>query len=232
MRQTPPLTELLSKTPLFGGLSADDLAQIAARMRPQECSAGQLIFSRGDEAKELFVVLSGRVRLSILSSDGRELSIAHAADGEIFGEIAVLDGGVRSASATAIERTRLSVLSRAACKQAMTANPRIAEAAIAFLCARLRETDHRFETIALHSIEVRLARFLLSAVRIAAPGKTGEAVRLDLGMSQSELALLVGASRPKVNTALSMLEDMGAIKRDGSRVTCNMGLLEDIAATD
>jgi CRP/FNR family transcriptional regulator, cyclic AMP receptor protein len=232
MNPTPQLTDLLARAPLFATLPPGDLGAIAARMRPRACEAGELIFSRGDEAGELFVVLSGRVRLSILSSDGRELSVAHAASGEIFGEIAVLDGGVRSATATAIAPTRLSVLSRAAFRQAMEAHPRIAQGAIAFLCARLRETDHRLETIALHSIEVRLARFFLSALRLAAPGKSGEAVPLDLGMSQSELALLVGASRPKVNLALSMLEDMGAITRVGAKVKCNTALLEDIAAAD
>jgi len=108
------------------------------------------------------------------------------------------------------------------------ANPKLAGAAIRFLCARLRETDQRLEAIALHRIEVRLARLILSALKSQPPAK-GPKVKLDLGMSQSELALLIGASRPKVNIALTMLEEMGAIERAGTSLMCDVGVLEGIA---
>jgi CRP-like cAMP-binding protein len=111
-------------------------------------------------------------------------------------------------------------------------NPKVAQAAIRFLCTRLRETDQRLEAIALHRIEVRLARLMLSALRLEAPTSTGEKVPLDLGMSQGELALLIGASRPKVNIALTLLEDMGAITRAGSKLTCNTDVLQNIAETE
>jgi CRP-like cAMP-binding protein len=108
-------------------------------------------------------------------------------------------------------------------------NPAVTRAVIAFLCARIRETDQQLEAIALHPIEVRLARLFLSAVRLQ-PGapKTGK-VALTLGMSQSDLGLLIGASRPKVNVALTMLEDMGAIARAGAGFTCDTSVLESIA---
>ena len=102
-------------------------------------------------------------------------------------------------------------------------------AAVRFLCTRLRETDQRLEAIALHRIEVRLARLMLSALRIKTPNVKGDKVPLDLGMSQGELALLIGASRPKVNLALTMLEDMGAIARAGAKFTCDTSVLESIA---
>ena len=111
-------------------------------------------------------------------------------------------------------------------------NPKVASAAIHFLCSRLRETNQTLELIALHRIEVRLARLMLSALRLQSPAAEGRNVPLDLGISQGELALLVGASRPKVNVALTALEDMGAIARTGSALMCNTEALEDIAGLE
>ena len=214
---------------MFASLPASDLAAIAQGMRPVEFGAGQVIFQRGDPGKELFLVVEGRVRLSILSVDGRELSFAHATAGEVFGEIATLDGAQRSADATAVTKVSAMTLSQAVLNRLMEGNPAVARAVIAFLCARIRETDQQLEAIALHPIEVRLARLFLSAVRLQAGApKTGK-VALALGMSQSELGLLIGASRPKVNGALAMLEDSGAISRDDKGIVCDLERLGEVA---
>ncbi len=207
------IVELLGRTALFGSLSEAD----------------QMIFSRGDAGREIYLVIEGRIRLSVLSSDGRELSFDHAGPGHVFGEIATLDGGERTAGATAITRVRAMALPQRALLDLIEANPKVATAAIHFLCTRLRETDQRLEAIALHRIEVRRARLLLSALRLQSPGAKGPKVPLALGISQGELALLIGASRPKVNIALTMLEDMGAITRAGSGYTCDTAMLESVA---
>jgi CRP/FNR family transcriptional regulator, cyclic AMP receptor protein len=223
------IVELLGKSALFGSLADPDRAVIAARMRRVDFAPDQMIFSRGDPGREIYLVLEGRIRLSILSSDGRELSFAHAGPGNIFGEIATLDGGERTAGATAISRVQAMALPQRAMMELIENNPKVGLAAIRFLCTRLRETDQRLEAIALHRIEVRLARLMLSALKLQSPGATGKNVALDLGMSQGELALLIGASRPKVNIALTMLEDMGAINRAGSKLGCDTEVLQSIA---
>ena len=223
------IVDLLSRSALFGSLPDPDRAAIANRMRRVEFTPDQMIFSRGDPGREIYLVLEGRIRLSILSSDGRELSFAHAGAGSIFGEIATLDGGERTAGATAISRVKAMTLPQRAMLELIENNPKVATAAIRFLCARLRETDQRLEAIALHRIEVRLARLMLSALKLQSPGSTGRDVVLDLGMSQGELALLIGASRPKVNIALTMLQDMGAITRTGSTLTCDTEVLQSVA---
>jgi CRP/FNR family cyclic AMP-dependent transcriptional regulator len=223
------IVDLLGKTALFGSLAEPDRTTIATRMRRVDFQPDQMIFSRGDPGREIYLVLEGRIRLSILSSDGRELSFAHAGPGSIFGEIATLDGGERTAGATAISRVQAMALPQRAMLELIENNSKVATAAIRFLCTRLRETDQRLEAIALHRIEVRLARLMLSALKLQSPGATGQNVALDLGMSQGELALLIGASRPKVNIALTMLEDMGAITRAGSKLTCDTDVLQNIA---
>ena len=223
------VVELLGKSALFGSLADQDRTAIASRMRRVDFQPDQMIFSRGDPGRDIYLVLEGRIRLSILSSDGRELSFAHAGPGSIFGEIATLDGGERTAGATAISRVQAMALPQRAMLELIENNPKLAKAAIHFLCTRLRETDQRLEAIALHRIEVRLARLMLSALKLQSPGASGQNVALDLGMSQGELALLIGASRPKVNIALTMLEDMGAITRAGAKLSCDTGVLQNIA---
>ena len=223
------IVDLLGKSALFGSLADTDRAAIAARMRRVDFEPDQMIFSRGDPGREIYLVLEGRIRLSILSSDGRELSFAHAGPGNIFGEIAALDGGERTAGATAISRVQAMSLPQKALMELIENNPKVATAAIRFLCQRLRDTDQRLEAIALHRIEVRLARLMLSALKLqSATVKDGKA-KLDLGMSQGELALLIGASRPKVNIALTMLEDTGAITRQGASYICDIEALEGVA---
>lgn len=220
---------LLGGTALFGSLSTEDLASIGHYLRPVAFKPNQLIFSRGDEGRDIYFVTEGRVRLSILSSDGRELSLNHAAAGDFFGEIAALDGAMRSADATALGTTKGYSLPQSALKILLETNPRVAAAAIHFLCRRIRDTNEKLEAIALHPIEVRIARFLLTAIKFQKiVVKDGKAV-VDLAMSQGELALLVGASRPKVNIALTLLEERGAIERDAMRITCMIDVLDELA---
>ena len=223
------IVELLARTALFGSLDQQDRTAIAGRMRRAQFDPDQMIFSRGDPGREIYLVIEGRIRLSVLSSDGRELSFDHAGPGHVFGEIATLDGGERTAGATAISRVQAMALPQKALMELIENHPKVALAAIRFLCQRLRDTDQRLEAIALHRIEVRLARLMLSALKLqSATTKDGKA-KLDLGMSQGELALLIGASRPKVNIALTMLEDMGAITRAGSGYSCDIEILENVA---
>lgn len=222
--------QLLADTPPFATLAPPDAEAIAAELRETRFDAGQLVFARGDLGSEIFLIAEGRVRLSILTGEGRELSFAHIGRGSLFGEIAMLDGGVRTADATAVSRVAALTLSRAAYVRVVAARPAVGEAMTRFLCHRLREADQQLETIALYPIEGRLARFFLAAA--AQKGSTSGRVALDLAMSQSELALLVGASRPKVNTALSLLESSGAITRSGHRITCDLAELQRIAGSE
>ena len=222
------VTELLAKTSLFGNLPAETMAKVAQQMRPVSYSNGQQIFSRGDPGTELYMLLEGRVRLSIISLDGRELAFAHAAPGDIFGEIATLDGGARTADATAVSAAKAQTLTRPQINTLVETSPQFAKAAIDLLCRRLREGDQQIEVIALHRIEVRLARYLLSAVRQQHGATPPKNPAISLGISQGELALVLGASRPKVNAALMMLEDTGAITRQGDKYACNLEELTTI----
>ena len=226
------IVELLGRTPLFGSLDEAERRAVADEMREVTFEPSQVIFARGDAGREIYLVVTGRVRLSVLTAEGRELSFAHAEPGAIFGEIAMLDGGPRSADATAVNKVTALSLSKPAFKRLMDTRPLVGEAALRFLCSRLREADQQLEAIALYPIEGRLARFFLAAARQKSPGTEEGRVTIELPMSQSELALLIGASRPKVNTALSLLETSGALERSGARIICDLEELQAIAGAD
>jgi CRP/FNR family cyclic AMP-dependent transcriptional regulator len=223
--------ELLAGTELFRSLAADDLATCAASFRQARFSKGELLFSRGDPGTNLYVVSEGQVRLAIATREGRELSFEIAGAGDLFGEIAVLDGWPRSAEATALTQTTTYTLERNDFHRLRSTHPAISDAVISFLCRRLRDLSDKLETIALHPMDVRLARFLLTALgnRQASPGRR---VPLELQFSQSELALLLGASRPKINAALGTLESAGAIGRTSDRLFCDRAKLALIAQRD
>jgi len=231
MSSNRDLISLLSGTELFGGLAADELEACAAAFREIRFDRGAMLFTRGDPGMHLYVIREGRVRLAVATEQGRELSFRHAGPGDLFGEIAAIDGETRSADATALTDVVAYSLERSAFRALWAARPGISAGVIAFLCRRLRETTVQLETIALYPLEVRVARFLLLALgnRMAEPGKR---VPLDLGFSQSELAQLLGATRPKVNTALGALESAGAVKRTLDRLFLDPIKLAQIARQD
>jgi CRP-like cAMP-binding protein len=226
------VVQLVKSTHLFGSVDEAGLAVVAEAMREERFPAGRVIFSRGDPPTGLYVVAEGRVRVSVVSTDGRELSFRIAGPGDVIGEIGVLDGRQRSADALAVGDVCSLVLSQARFRQLMGTHPEIARGVVDFLCKRLRETSSQLEEIALYPIERRVARFLLSALRMAGRNLDEKALLIDLRMTQAEIALLLGTSRPKVTVALGALEAGGAISRAGERVVCHPAALLAIAGDD
>jgi len=222
------VARLVADAPMFKELGASEQQSCAARFRETKFAKGQMIFGRGDPGTHLYLVADGQVRLAIGTAEGRELSFQIATTGDLIGEIAVLDGGPRSAEAIALTAVKAYSLERNALRELWQAYPALSHAIISFLCWRLRDASDRFEGVALYPMEARVARFLLVALggREAPPGRR---VPLELGFSQSELAMLLGASRPKVNAALGVLEEAGAIGRTSDRLFCDPAKLTQIA---
>ena len=225
------LLDLLRTTDVFGPLSEDDRAECARAFREVRFEPGKMLFSFGDPGNRAYLIAAGRVRLAITTGSGRELSVRVAGAGELIGEIAAFDGGARTADATALTPVEAYAISATEFARLFDANPRLARAVIHYLCGRLRATTDQLEGIALHTIEVRLARFLLALLG-PQPADTGRRTPLELGYSQSELARLIGASRPRLNMALGALEQAGAIKRTSDRLFCDAAALAQMAAAD
>ena len=231
MAKADSIVPLLALTELFKGLDAPDLAACAAAFHEMRFAKGETLFLRGDVGERLYLIADGRVRVAVVTEEGRELSFRHATRGDLVGEIAALDGGPRSADALALSPVVAYGLERGVLAQLCVAHPAVMTALVRYLCRRIRDTSSQLETIAFYPIEVRLARFLLVALgeRNAEPGKR---IPLALGFSQTELAQLLGASRPKVNAALGWLEEREAIKRTIDRIFCDPLELARIAQAE
>ena len=234
MSREDDVTALIAACPLFAGAGEDDLRALAAISSSTSWPKGTLIFQQGDAADFLLIVETGRIRLGLTTAAGRELTLRHADHGAVVGEMGVLDHDPRSADATAVQATRCLVIRRAAFERVLAERPGLAIAVIRYLSGRLRETTYQLESVALYELAARLARFLLATLRQVHGADLDEkdhaALTLDLG--QSEIAAILGASRPKLNRALANLEEDGAIRRDGKQLVCDIEALQAIAAAD
>src|ERR1051325_4937891 len=125
---------LLAKTELFGGLADTELQLLAENFREVSFGKGEMLFARGDVGEHLYLIAAGRVRLATSTEEGRELSFRHATPGEVLGEIAALDGGPRSAEATALVPVTAYSLERRVLRELMARRPTLTGRFIAFLC--------------------------------------------------------------------------------------------------
>jgi len=182
---------------------------------------GQTVFCRDDPGDGLYLVDEGRVRISIMGPDGRELSFTIVEPGMIFGEIAALDGKLRTADALAMTSVSARFISDKQLNALIDNRPGLAREIIVFLCDRLRSADSQLESIALMPLESRIAAFLLVLARNQQPSK-GE---IPFNLSQAEVAKLLGASRPKVNAVLKKFTEDGIISFSEGHMACDVAAL-------
>ena len=214
---------------IFEGFEPGAMAMLDTIVMSRRWSAGESIFLRGDDGDYIVVVTEGRIKLSLLTASGRELTLRYADAGDILGELSLLDGEPRSADATAAAPTEGLLLMRSDFERLQARFPQTGTSLIRYLVQRLRDTTDQLESIALFEIEARLARFLLLTIRQYFGDDIPDAPQLRLDLSQTELAGVLGASRPKVNRAIAALEDAGAITRIGPVLQCDPEQLALIA---
>ncbi|HEV7246332.1 MAG TPA: Crp/Fnr family transcriptional regulator [Shinella sp.] len=218
--------------PIFEGFGKDTIGEIAAIASLRKWTAGTVIFQRGDEGTYLIALVSGRIKLSLITPQGKELSLRQLEAGSVLGEMAILDGQPRSADATAVVATEGYVISKRDFLEVLARNPTAAQAIIHYLCTKLRETTEQLETIALYDLEARVARFFLATLRNIHGEDLPESANLQLSLSQTEIASIVGASRPKINRSILALQEAGAIRRNDGIIHCHIGRLQTIAEPD
>lgn len=205
------LRRVLAASELFGVLSERELDQVLAHAHSVTYPTGALVFQRHEPGESLMVVLRGLVKISNFSPEGREAVHALLTPGEIFGEMALLDGKDRSANAIALEPTELLVLLRRDFLPFLEHTPRAAVGLIEVLCARLRRTTATVEEGTFLGTAPRVARALLRLAEEHSRTEGG-AVHIDLKLSQRELGGLVGLARENVNRQLRALHQAGLIR--------------------
>jgi len=203
----------LQGSPLFAAMRPEELDAILNFASERRVRRGQTIFQRGDDGSSMVVVLRGRIRISSVSAEGKEVTMNVINPGEVTGELALLDGKPRSADVTASEDTTLLVVERRHFLPYLARNQDLTLRLIAVLCDRVRRTSMALEEIALFDLPVRLARVLLKlADDYGRPTLTG--TRIDLKLSQRDLSNLVAATRESVNKQLRVWRENGLMDLD------------------
>ena len=207
-----PLAETLAGVPFFSGLDAESLESVGRGMRARRFRRGEVIFHLGDPGDALFIVMTGAIKIMLPSDAGEEAILATLRAGDVFGELAVLDGAPRSATATALEPTETLMLPRAQFRELLDTEPAIRDALLASLAGELRRLTNHVEELHFLDITGRLASRLARLASESGKKQPDGTVRLGSPLTQGDLAAMIGCTRQSVNKLLGMFTDDGLIR--------------------
>ncbi len=209
----------LARHDLLGNLTEEELDRLLVPARVERVDEGRVLFRKGDPGDRLYVVLSGRISIGTTSEAGKEVIFNVLGRGEVFGEIALLDGKARTADATAMAESHLLVLDRADFMPFLERHPEVAARLIAVLCERVRWVSESYEDALFMELPARLAKRLLILAQSHGEPGDGTTMRIEFPLSQQELANMAGVSREAVNKLLRAWQSEGLIAQDKHHVT-------------
>jgi len=210
--------EHLRKVPIFSDLSDSDLEKISSKMISRIYEKGKMILLEESEGETFFIILSGVVKVTRLSDDGREVILAILGESDFFGEMSLLDGEGRSANIVANENSEVVTLSRRDFLDCLQKYPKIAIALLEELAVRLRKSDQHIESLSLSDSEQRIGITLIRLAEELGTIKQGDVNVKNLPYQQ-DLANMAGTSRETVSRTLKLLESKNLLKRDGRNLT-------------
>ncbi len=224
MNKPAEFAVILKTNPMFAEFAADELQRLSILCRTRQLAAGEALFQRGDPSDALFAVRHGQIRIEQGAADGSRLTLNFLGAGDLFGEVAVLDGHNRTADAAAGEPTELFVLRRADFLDYLEREPKVAIKLIGLLCRRIRWQGERMEEEGLQPLPVRLARRLC---------KLADDFGAEVHISQEQLGVYVGAARESVNRQLQSWRKDGILDLQRGRILLqNMTRLNSIARNE
>ncbi len=208
---------VLSQASIFVGLEPKQLDALAAMAVCKTYRSRDVVLRKGDSALQIYVILRGRLKTITSGGEGRNAAFSIMGPGEVFGEVAVLDGEARSATITALEPCELVIIQRNDFFHFLERSPQAAIKLLEVLARRLRRLSERFEDSTFLEVPQRLAKQIL---RLAAKygRKQGGRVQIDLKLSQQELGDLVGATRESVNKQLRAWVSQGIVEQSTGRL--------------
>jgi CRP-like cAMP-binding protein len=209
--------ELLRRVPLFAALSDSELDRVASVAIPRSYPKGVRVFHEGDSSDACYIVRLGDLRVTREHSDGRAIALATLGPGDIFGELAMLDGGSRSASVETLSDAELLALPASDVRRVIATHGDIAAKLIVAITRRLRETNERVARQSFQTVPSRVAGVL--AQLIAEEAIPEDRHGLTVRMTQADLAQLAGTSRESVSRFLATLERAGVVTVGRGRVT-------------
>jgi CRP/FNR family transcriptional regulator, cyclic AMP receptor protein len=208
----------VKQVPLFQSLDSADNRRIGELLRDRHLKKGDVLFRKGDEGKTLYLVTRGKIKISVMSRLGDEVTLAIMSTGEFFGEMALLDGMPRSADAIALEDTDLLFLDRTEFLAVVLGNENAAKAILSALAQRLRRVDDFLADTCFLSIASRLAKKLVEFADVHGQPCEGSA-DVAVSLTQNELASMIGVTRESVNKQLRVLRVKGLVSTAPRRVT-------------
>jgi CRP/FNR family transcriptional regulator, cyclic AMP receptor protein len=211
--------ELLGRVSLFSELSAEELEKIARVAVPRSYPAGSIILREGDPGDTCYILRSGRARVVRQHADGRAITLTNLGPGEIFGELAMFGGEVRSATVEAVDDVRAIAILAGDLKRLLSEHPEIAVKLLGALAERLRETNARIARQSFQKVSSRVAGVLVelaeTGARTAAADPSGEVV---VRSTQADLAQLAGTSREAASRFLATLQRAGVLTTKRGRI--------------
>ena len=222
------MSEVLVNAGLFRGIDRDAVATLTRELKPVSFRRGHTVFVEGQPGDELYMIVTGKVKIGRRSRDGRENLLAVLGPSDVFGELSVFDAGPRTSTVTAVTAVNAVTMDRDALRVWMSAHPEIGEQLLRVLARRLRDTNDNLADLIFTDVPGRVAKLLLQlAQRFGVPqagepagpdGADRQVIRVAHDLTQEEIAQLVGASRETVNKALAEFVERGWIKLQGKCV--------------
>lgn len=211
--------ELLGRLPLFQGLPAEALDDVVRGVRLRGFNRGTVIFHKDDPGNQLYVILKGAVSITLPSAEGKDLVLSILSAGDFFGELSLIDEEPRSATAIAVDDdTQTLIVSRDAFLDPLMKYPQMALQIMGLLSRRLREADALAQDSALLDLPGRLARRLLELAERHGR-REGDGLRINLRLTQSDLASLIGATRVATNRQLQRFQQQGVVSWQAQHIT-------------
>ncbi len=198
--------EIFAQHAFFRGLAESAIDELVARSRIERCRRGKTIFRRASPGTAMMAVLRGSVKICTVSRNGKEAVLNVIGPGQVFGEIAVLDGGPRTADAVALVESDILVLDRRDFVPVVRAHPDLAQRLLEVLCGRLRKTSEQLEDAFFLDMPGRMAKALLAAR--TGDGAGGAAL---VQLTQRELGEMIGTARESVNKLLHTWQEQGIV---------------------
>lgn len=209
------IKKFIKRVTIFRNFSDDHIDLIVDNFRIRRFGKGEDIVFQADEGTDLFVVLKGKVKVSLLGPEGDEFVLTTFRQGDFFGEMSLIDGKSRSANVVAEEDAVLSSLSREIFLETMQKRPSIAFDMLTALVDRLRHANDMIETLAFLDVNDRIVKFLLDAARMEGELDENGCYRIKK-MTHNEIASNIGSSREAVSKALKVLNHKGmVVQREG-----------------
>jgi CRP/FNR family cyclic AMP-dependent transcriptional regulator len=206
-------TAVLKAVPLFTSFPEDQLRMLTTMVTRRSAARSTTIMAGGDATDSLYIVLSGRLKVMMSDSDGKEVILSILGPGEFFGEMGLIDDEPRSASVVTIEPCELLAIAKRDFKKCLLENNEMAMAVMRGLVRRLREADRKIGSLALLDVYGRVARLLLDM----AENVNGEKV-VTKRLPKQDIAKMIGASREMVSRVMKDLQTGGYIEMRGSNI--------------